>query len=92
MDKYGRPLCRIHQKNNSQTDSNGLSKKEMVVLFYFLRGKSAREIAEIICRSEKTVNMHLETIKLKFSVTSKSQLIEKAIFEGFINIIPEALI
>ncbi len=68
-----------------------LSNKEMVVLFYFLRGKSAREIANIIVRSEKTINMHIESIKNKFSVASKSALIEKAIFEGFANIIPESL-
>jgi len=74
-----------------QDDINGLSKKEMVVLFYFLRGKTAREIASIICRSDKTVNFHLETIKVKFNVTSKSALIEKAIYDGFMNIIPDEI-
>ena len=69
-----------------------LSKKEMVVLFYFLRGKSAREIANIICRSEKTINFHLETIKSKFNVNSKSSLIEKAIYNGFMNIIPNEIL
>ncbi len=70
----------------------GLSKKEIVVLFYFLRGKSAREIANIICRSEKTINFHLETIKYKFNVNSKSALIEKAIYNGFMNIIPNEIL
>jgi PAS domain S-box-containing protein len=67
----------------------GLSKKEMVVLFYFLRGKTAREIADIIFRSEKTIHFHLEAIKSKFGVASKSDLIEKAIHDGFMNIIPD---
>ncbi len=73
-------------------DIGGLSKKEMVVLFYFLRGKSAREIANIICRSEKTINFHLETIKDKFNVNSKSALIEKSIYNGFMNIIPKEIL
>ena len=77
--------CVITREDNI----NGLSKKEMVVLFYFLRGKTAREISDIICRSEKTINFHLETIKSKFDVSSKSALIEKAIYDGFMNIIPD---
>lgn len=75
-----------------ENDIGGLSKKEMVVLFYFLRGKSAREIANIICRSEKTINFHLETIKSKFNVNSKSSLIEKAIYNGFMNILPSEIL
>lgn len=75
-----------------ESDIGGLSKKEMVVLFYFLRGKSAREISNIICRSEKTINFHLETIKSKFNVNSKSSLIEKAIYNGFMNIIPHEIL
>ncbi len=79
--------CIITQEDNV----NGLSKKEMVVLFYFLRGKTAREISDIIFRSEKTINFHLEAIKSKFNVVSKSALIEKAIYDGFMNIIPDEL-
>lgn len=75
-----------------EDDTYGLSKKEMEVLFYFLRGKCAREIASIIYRSEKTINFHLDKIKFKFNVTSKSVLIEKAVSEGYMNIIPENLI
>lgn len=78
----------ISQKN----EIDGLSRKEMVVLFYFLRGKSAREIANIIYRSEKTINFHLDAIKSKFNVTSKSALIEKAIYQGFMNILPKELL
>jgi PAS domain S-box-containing protein len=65
------------------------SKKEMVILFYLLRGKTAREMATIISRSEKTVNFHLDIIKSKYNVSSKSALIEKLIHEGFMNIIPD---
>lgn len=79
--------CIITQEENI----HGLSKKEMVVLFYFLRGKTAREISTIICRSEKTVNFHLEAIKSKFNVITKADLIEKAIYAGFMAIIPDEI-
>ena len=65
------------------------SKKEMLIIFFFLRGKTAREIAYIISRSERTVNFHLDTIKDKCLVSSKSLLIEKLIHEGYLNILPE---
>lgn len=79
--------CIIRREENI----NGLSKKEMVVLFYFLRGKTAREISAIIYRSEKTINFHLESIKSKFNVMTKADLIEKAIYDGFMNIIPDEI-
>ena len=46
MDKYGRPLCRIHQKNNSQTDSNGLSKKESRYKEGMIKGRIAETLVE----------------------------------------------
>jgi DNA-binding CsgD family transcriptional regulator/PAS domain-containing protein len=69
-----------------------LSKKELETLFYFLRGKSAQDIALILHRSKRTIEMHLMSIKQKFNVSNKSELIEKAIFEGFMNHIPETIL
>ena len=67
------------------------SKKEMLVIFFFLRGKTAREIANIVSRTERTIIFHLETIKAKCRVSSKSLLIEKLIHEGYLNILPEEI-
>lgn len=68
-----------------------LSKKEQEVLFYFIRGKTAQDIANILNRSKRTIEMHLESIKEKFQVQNKAALIEKAILEGFMNVIPQAI-
>lgn len=67
------------------------SPKEMLVIFYFIRGKTAKEIAHIICRSEKTVNFHLDAIKIKTNATNKSDLLEKLIHDGYMNIVPEGV-
>lgn len=72
-------------------EHNLFSKKEMLVIFYFLRGKTAKEIAHIISRSEKTVHFHLDAIKVKANVTSKSDLLEKLIHDGYMNIVPEGV-
>jgi DNA-binding CsgD family transcriptional regulator len=47
-------------------------------------GKTAKEIADIIGRSKRTVEHHLEKIKLKTGSSSKSELIEKIIDERFV--------
>jgi len=64
------------------------TQKEMLVIFYFLSGKTDKEIASIICRSEKTVNFHLDAIKIKANVASKPALLEKLIHEGYMNVVP----
>jgi len=69
-----------------------LSRKEKEILFYFIRGKTAQEIADIFCRAKRTIDMQIESIKNKFTVSNKSSLIEKAIFEGYMNTIPESLL
>lgn len=73
-------------------DDVGLTQKECIILFFLLRGKSFREISELISRSEKTVTFHIENMKVKFNVSSKSSLIEKAICLGYMNMLPQALI
>jgi DNA-binding CsgD family transcriptional regulator len=56
-----------------------LSTREKEILNHLVRGKTAKEIANIIGRSKRTVEHHLENIKLKTGTSSKSELIEKYI-------------
>jgi len=46
MGKYGRPLCRIHQKINPQRDSNGLSKRESKYKEGMIKGRIAETLVE----------------------------------------------
>lgn len=54
-----------------------LSKRETEIVKYTIRGKSAKIIAKILEISPRTVEQHLENIKLKLGVSSKAELIEK---------------
>ncbi|RDI37580.1 PAS and helix-turn-helix domain-containing protein [Aquicella lusitana] len=56
-----------------------LSSRENEILRHAVRGKSARMIAELLKISKRTVEQHLENIKTKMEVSSKAELIEKAI-------------
>lgn len=78
---------------NIKTDSDiKLTKKQQIVLFYTLRGCSAKEISQLLNQSCRTIEHHLNSIKTKFNCTTKSQMIEKAINNGFINLLPLEII
>lgn len=89
-------LNKIKHRNSFTISCSGskfnLSMRESECLFYLLRGKTAKEIAQVFKLSPKTIEYHMEQIKNKFSVQSKSELIEKAIEEGYFFNIPESLI
>ncbi len=69
-----------------------LSSRQHECLHFLIRGKTLREISKILNISPRTVEIHMEKLKLKFNCTSKSELISAAIEYGFINIIPERFI
>jgi DNA-binding CsgD family transcriptional regulator len=75
-----------------QDTTSGLSAKEMMVLFYILRGKTAKNIASVLHRSEKTINFHIDSLKNKFNVQTKSHLIECAISKGLMNMLPDSVL
>ena len=69
-----------------------LSKRELECLFYLIRGKSARQIANILFRSVRTIENHIQNIKLKCQITKKSEIFDFAYAHGLLNIIPDRLI
>lgn len=60
------------------------SKRERDVIKLLLRGNSAKEIAEKLQLSRRTVEYYIENIKNKMNVSKKSELIEK-LFEKFLK-------
>lgn len=68
-----------------------LSNKESICLFYLLRGKTAKMIAKVLNLSHRTIEDHFNHLKFKFQCKTQSELIAKAIDEGFMDIIPPEL-
>ena len=60
-----------------------LTKRELTCLHYLVRGKTAKEISTILFISSRTVEKHLSNIKGKLNCKTKSELIDRAIAEGF---------
>lgn len=72
--------------------NNLLSRRQSECLFYFIRGKTIKGIAEILKLSPRTVEEYLNQVKLKFNCQTKPDLIEAAIQLGYLNYIPGSLI
>jgi DNA-binding CsgD family transcriptional regulator len=68
-----------------------LSVRESEVLFYLLRGKTAKQIASTLKLSPRTIEDYIDHIKIKLNCHTKSALIEKAVEAGLLYFIPNNL-
>ena len=67
-----------------------LTKREFECLFFMLRGKSAKETAKILSIAPRTIEKHIEHIKLKLNCHRRSDIIEKALHDGLFQFIPQS--
>jgi LuxR family quorum-sensing transcriptional regulator LasR len=58
---------------------------ELECLKWHAAGKSSWEIAKILHRSEATVNFHFSSLRRKFSVSSRQQVMVRAMRQGLIQ-------
>jgi len=77
---------------SQETYHHTLSARESQCLFYLIRGKTAKEIAAYLQLSQKTIETYIHRIKIKLACQTKSQLIEKAINDRYVTIIPSGLL
>ena len=77
---------------NADYEDVSLSQRQSQCLFYLIRGKSTPMIASILGLSPRTIESYVEEIKNKMGCTKKSELIEKAIEQGCMEIIPRGII
>jgi|SRR5579862_557689 len=75
---------------NIQSDHNPfqLSQRQKECVFYMLRGKTTKQIAEILNLSKRTVDFYIENIKNKIACHAKSELLIALIEAGYQHIIP----
>ena len=65
---------------------DGLTERELKVLGLLARGKSNREIAEILCLSERTVENHARNIYAKLHVRDRTQATLIAQQKGYVRL------
>lgn len=71
-------LTLLHKIDNNLLPVS-LSQRETQCLLLLSKGKTAREIAEILKISTRTAETHIEHLKNKLMVTTKSEAIEKGL-------------
>ena len=81
-----------HYYLNQKYGDLKLSKRQSQCMFYLLRGKTASMIAILLNLSTRTVESYIEEIKYKMGCNSKTQIIEKSIMLGFVEIIPDGIL
>ncbi len=55
-----------------------LTEREKLCFIYFLLGKTAKEIAELLQSSTKTVETHMRNVRLKLNCKNRGELLKKA--------------
>jgi len=78
----------IYTQGNECNKIN-LTHREHTCLFYLLRGKSAKMIGKVLNLSPRTIEDYIFSLKIKFCCQTKSELIEKAINNGYMEILPQ---
>ncbi len=72
-----------------------LTPSQEVVLFWLLRGRQIKQIAELIYRTPKAVEKQVANLIDKFSihgVTNRASLIEYARCNGWLSLVPEQIL
>ena len=73
------------------SDGIAITPRQHEVLFLILRGKTCREIANMLYVNVRTIETHVIHLKNLFGCTSKSALISEAIDRGYLYALPTNL-
>ncbi len=85
----GKVLSHLATRQQSQRTpeaAEALSERELEVLRAVANGKSNKEIADSLCISAYTVQVHLRNIFNKLGVNSRTEAVTRALREGWITL------
>ncbi len=82
----------MHYMVDENHNPIGLSTRELECLFLQIRGKTAKEIAEILKLSKRTVEYYIDNMKTKFGCFNKAELLTAAMSHGYQYHIPKTLL
>lgn len=68
--------------NNNTEISEPLTKREAEILHFIVAGKTNKQIARMLCRTERTVEYHRNRLMRKLNAHSAADLVKRAIAMG----------
>ncbi|MFN7097148.1 MAG: LuxR C-terminal-related transcriptional regulator [Gammaproteobacteria bacterium] len=88
--KYQSGLEPNYYTTQNHPNPAGLSNRELECLFLQLRGQTAKQIAELLGLSKRTIEYYLENTKAKLGCLNKAELLVVATQQGYHNYIPKS--
>lgn len=79
------PLARVGDLG----DLNVLTPRELEVFYYLAAGMTVADIGELMHRSPKTVERHLESLHRKMGFRNRAELVRTAVERGVVSFTPE---
>lgn len=94
VDQKYQPAASIPAYYNLDTNHNPaeLSQRELECLFLQLRGKTVKQIAEILALSKRTIESYIDNIKSKLGCLNKAELLVTAMNHGYQHHVPKSLL
>lgn len=89
--KLAKNIKKYSAINEIKISNITLSPRQTQCLYFLIRGKSAKQIGEILSLSARTIETYTENLRRKLNCKSSSELIEKAIESNFQNIMYKRL-
>ncbi|KTD82220.1 helix-turn-helix transcriptional regulator [Legionella waltersii] len=80
-----------HYTLSDNENTYELTQRECECVFLLTRGKSAKEIGELLSLSKRTIESYIENIKNKMDCKNKAEILVKAVLNGYHNHIPTRL-
>lgn len=77
---------------DAQQDKRGLTDAEFNVLYYLMRGRNSKAIADIINKSPRTIENHRDNLRYKFACDTTQDVISLAEQEGYRQLIPKSVL
>ncbi|MBL4647663.1 MAG: PAS domain-containing protein [Gammaproteobacteria bacterium] len=77
---------------DSHHNPGKLSTRELECLFLQLRGKTAKQIAQILQLSKRTIEYYIDNIKSKLGCQNKAELLVTAMTQGYQQHVPKSLL
>ena len=91
LEAVRRLACQPRGLEEGDPRLHGLTRREFEIFVMLARGLPARQVAEHLCVSAKTVSNHVTLLKQKLQVSSHAELVHLAIDSGVLRVSGEAL-